>query len=303
MQMKQRWFALCIAAVLLLSSAAAAQNTTAQTRVFDYAGLFYDEEAEMLETAIDAFQADTGYDFAILVTDFEHGYGNYQDLCDEFYLNQSLGLGMNRTALLCFLDLQSEGYYYYFVSYFGDLRFLMVDEDIQYLVDSAMDYFVKGDFTSGLLWTIYMLQEAVLNIGNMNSEIRVYDYAELLSAEEKETLEAAIAEFRAISGMDFLYLSTDIQMDGNENGEYLTEFYDVHGFGEGDSRSGAAFYLDYDLDTLYVDYYIRNFGDMDRHASSETLDSILEICMPLMDEGEILDAVLQTLDIYSAQFQ
>ncbi|MBE0600471.1 MAG: TPM domain-containing protein, partial [Firmicutes bacterium] len=127
--MKKRCFAILLAAVLLLSATAFGEEA-AVVRVFDTAGLFSAEDAAALETAIAGFQAATGYDFAILVSDVDHEYDDYQLLCDEFYQSMGLGLGMNHTAILCFLDLYGEGYYY--ISVFGDLKNLMGEEDIQY---------------------------------------------------------------------------------------------------------------------------------------------------------------------------
>ncbi|MFH1512681.1 MAG: TPM domain-containing protein [Bacillota bacterium] len=295
--MKKRLFALAITAVVLLASLAFAQSESADTRVFDYAGLFTAGEAETLKAAIIDYQENTGYDFAIMVTDVDHGYDDYQTLCDDFYVSKSLGLGMNRTAILCYLDLYGDGYYY--VSVYGDLKNLMVEEDILYLADNAMEYFYDGDFPGGFTWTMNMLAEALLNIGIMDQTTRVFDYAEVLSDEDVETLEAAIADSRALSGRDFLYLSTYEDLAGNETGDYMFEFYEKHGFGSGEERSGVAIYLD-----LFVgSYYVQNFGDMDTFVSQDSLNTIVANCNELLGEGKILPAVLQVIGDYSAYFQ
>ncbi|MBN1777746.1 MAG: TPM domain-containing protein [Clostridiales bacterium] len=297
--MKKRLFIFLMAAVLLLSSAALGEE--ASSRVFDYAGLFSAADAEALEAAIVGFQESTGYDFAILVSGLNYGYDDYQSLCDDFYLSKSLGLGMNDTAILCYLDLYGDGYYY--ISVYGDLKNLMVNDNLQYLADNAIEYFYDDDFSGGFMWTMDFLSRALIRIGVDNPSWRVFDFAEILFDTDIETLEAAIAGFRALSGMDFLFLSTYDEMKDNENGEYATEFYFRHGFGDGVNRSGALIYLDLDLDTLYFNYYIRCFGDMDEYVSQEALDTILDSCAPLMDEGEILSAALQIIDDYAACFR
>jgi len=295
--MKKRAFALLVAAVLLLAAASFAQEETAYTRVFDYAGLFSDSEVETLSAAILDFQENTGYDFAILTTNEDLGTTDYQQLCDDFYVDRSLGLGMNQTAMLCYLDLYSDGYYY--ISAYGDLKNLMVTEDIQYLANTGMEYFVKGDFAGGFEWTVNMLAEALTNIGTMNETIRVYDYAELLTDDEVAALESAIADFRTLSGMDFLYLSTCEDLQGNDDGDYMSEFYDVHGFGDGDNRSGVMIYLD-----LYNgSYFVQNFGDMDDLVPQEALNRIVSDSNVPMGEGRVLDAVLQVINDYAAYFQ
>lgn len=293
--MKKRLFVLVMAAVLLVSTIAMGEENAG--RVFDYAGLFSGAEAEELEAAIIDFQENTGYDFAILVSDIDHGYDDYQQLCDDFYVDQSLGLGMNHTAVLCFLDLYGEGYYY--VSVFGDLEYLMVAEDIQYLAETAMNYFYDGDFLGGFTWTMNILTQALSNIGAADPSTRVFDYAELLSEADIETLEAAIADFKALSGYDFLYLSTYEELDGNQDGDYMEQFFLAHGFGVGEQHTGVVIYLD----LYYGNFYVQNFGDMDAFVSQDSLNVIVEDASPLMGEGKILPAVLQIVDDYAAYFR
>ncbi len=295
--MKKRILLLIMAAVLLLNTAALAQAESADTRVFDYAELFSADEVETLRAAIIDFQENTGYDFAILITSENLGTTDYQQLADDFYVSKSLGLGMNDTAVLCYLDLYGDSYYY--ISVYGDLKNLMATEDIQYLIDQSLPYFTQGSFSDGFLWMMHILTEALTNIGSVNQTTRVFDYAEILSDEERTTLEAAIADFRTLSDRDFLFLSTYEEMEGNENGDYMMEFYKSHGFGSGEYRSGMMIYLD-----LFAgSYYIQNFGDMDSYVPQESLNLIMQQSNPLMAEGRVLDAALTVINAYSQYFQ
>ncbi len=294
--MKQRALAFCTAVLLLCATAALAADAP-ETRVFDYAGLMTAEDAETLQAAIIDFQENTGYDFAVLTTNEDLQTTDYQQLADDFYVDHALGLGMNQTAVLCYLDLYGEGYYY--VSVYGDLKNLMVTEDIQYLADQGMESFTQGDFLGGFTWTINLLTEALIHIGSVNQSVRVYDFAELLTQEETAALEAAIAEFRALSGRDFLYLSTNDNLIGNENGDYMEEFYAKHGFGEGDNRSGVMIYLDLQGGS----YYVQNFGDVDELVSEDAVAAIITDANGPMGEGRVLDAVLGVIQAYTAYFQ
>lgn len=311
--MKKRWLPLLLAAALLLSPGAYAQEhgakrtaapvetaapaETADTRVFDDAGLFYPEEKETLEAAIVDFQENSGYDFAILATENDPGDSGYQKLADDFTKEKSLGLGMNRTAILCILDLSGDGYYY--ISVYGDLKRFMVEEDIQFLADKGMDYFEDGDFLGGFQWTIGMLDEALANIGNMNQTTRVYDYTGVMTDGEIAAVETAIADFRALSGMDFLFLSTAEDLKGNEDGEYMTEFFDKHGFGDGENRSGLVMYLD----LFNGSYYVQPLGDMKGAVPQDKGQEILDGIVPLMNDAKVADAVLQVIDAYAAYFR
>jgi len=295
--MKKRIFLLLMAAVLLLGTVSFAQEETPDTRVFDYAELFSADDAETLRAAIIDFQENTGYDFAILTTAEDLGTTDYQQLTDDFYVDKSLGLGMNNTAILCYLDLYGDGYYY--ISVFGDLKNMMVAEDIQYLIDNSMEYFQEGAFVDGFVWITHILTEALTNIGSVNQDTRVLDYAELLTEEETATLEAAIADFRALTDRDFLFLSTYEEMEGNEEGDYMGTFYASHGFGSGEYHSGVMLYLD----LFNSSYYVQNFGDLDTYVSQEDLNAIMEQSKPLMGEGKILDAVLLVINAYADRFR
>lgn len=296
--MKKRLTALLLAMVLVLGSSALAQGETADAgaRVFDYAGLFTAEQADTLQAAIIDFQENTGYDFAILITTEDTGYDDYQQLADDFVAANALGLGMNHTAILCYLDLLGDGYYY--ISVYGDLKNMMVTQDIQYLIDTGLDYFYKSDFTGAFTWTMHMLTEALNNIGSVENT-RVFDYAEVLADEDTQTLETAIAAFREKTDRDFLFLSTYEDLDGNEDGDYMQTFYSSHGFGAGDQQSGVIMYLD----MFNGFYYIQNFGDLDSFVSQEALNEIMAQCTPLMSEGEIAQAVLLVIDAYAGHFE
>lgn len=293
--MKKGCLALLLAAALLFSATALAEG--AAVRVFDYAGLFTAAETEALEAAIAGFQSATGYDFAIFVSDVDHGYDDYQLLSDDFFAAKSLGLGMNRTAMLCILDLYDEAYY--FVSPYGDFRYLMTNEDVQYLVETMMNHIYDHDLTGGFLWTMDITRLALSEIGVMQPDRRVYDVAGFLTETDAGTLEAAIADFRALSGYDFLYLSTDGEMDGNQEGDYMEEFYLSHGFGEGEAQSGAMVYLD----AFTGNFYLQNFGDLAMIISNESLNGFAEHSKGLMGDSEILPAVLRILDDYAAYFR
>lgn len=295
--MKKRLFGLILAAILLFSAAACAQSETDDTRVFDYAGLFSAEEAETLNAAIADFQQNTGYDFAIMITYEDLGEVDYQQFCNALYTSQSLGLGMNHTAMVCYLDLYGDGYYY--ITPYGDFINIMGQDDFKFLAEYGMEYFTKGDFAGGFTQTMNILAEALSTMGTKHPDIRVYDYAEILSDKETETLEAAIADFRALSGIDFLFLSTYEGMTGNEDGDYMSEFFNVHGFGDGDSRSGVMFYLD-----LYSgSYYVQNFGGIDGIVPQEDLNVIVSDAEEMMMNRELLPAVLYVIEAYSAYFR
>ena len=300
--MKKRLFLFILAAVMLLSPAAYSQSETDNTRVFDDIGLYSQEQLTTLQSAISDFQKLTGYDFSIVIVTDALGYSDYQELSDAVYLTMGLGLGISQAAVICTLDVYEDGSFYLYVSAYGELKYLMDEDDLQYLLDNIKDAITAGELTEGFLWTMNIIAEATGSLAT-NSGNRVYDFGDILTDEETDAINAAIADFRALSGMDFVYLSTDETWEGNADGDYMVEFYDWRGFGGGGSRSGAMIYLALDLESGYFDYYIRNFGDMDSNVSQEALNGILETCNQLMNQNELADAVLQVIGSYSEYFR
>jgi uncharacterized membrane protein YgcG len=300
--MKKRLFSLILAAALLLSAAACAQSEADDTRVFDDIGLYTQEQADTLESAIRDFQKQTGYDFAIVIVTNALGYSDYQEMSDAVYQAFSLGMGMSRAAVVCSLDVYEDGTYYLYVSVYGELKYLTDENDLQYLLDNIKGDISDGKLTEGFLWAMNIIEDATGSLAS-NYSRRVYDFAELLTDEETETIESAIADFRALSGVDFVCLSTDENLDGNDDGDYMVQFYDWRGFGEGDNRSGAMMYLKVDLENSYVDYFLRNFGGIDSKVSQESLEGIIATCGPLMNQNRFADAILQVIEAYSAYFR
>lgn len=83
-------------------------------------------------------------------------------------------------------------------------------------------------------------------------ETRVFDYADLLSADEEAKLDAYIAQLRDDTGYDFVFLA-DTELEYVEDYDtaeraaiaHADDFYDYGGFGdESNGWSGMIFYLD-----------------------------------------------------------
>ena len=299
--MKKRLFLLIMAAVLLLAPAAYSQSEAPGTRVFDDVGLYTQEQLDTLESAIGDFQKQTGYDFSIAIVTEALGYSDYQALSDAIYLNMGLGRGISDAAVLCTLDVYEDGSFYLYVSVYGELKYLTVDEDRQYLRDTIVEYLSDGSFVDGFIWAMNIFTEAEANLA-LNDSTRVYDFADMLTDEETATLESEIADFRALTDADFLFLSTYGEMEGNEDGEYMYGFYDRYGFGTGATRTGAMVYIDLHEDNHFY-YYIKNYGNMDTAVSQDTLNTIMGLIKPLMESGEILDATKLIIQSYEAYLQ
>ena len=75
--------------------------------------------------------------------------------------------------------------------------------------------------------------------------LRVFDGADILTDEEEKELDAQISESIERTGHD-LVIVTDVTDYGLGQMEYADDFYDYNGFGFGDQREGAVFFVDMD---------------------------------------------------------
>jgi len=80
---------------------------------------------------------------------------------------------------------------------------------------------------------------------------RLYDYAGLLTQEEKIELESKIQEASDQMNMDLVILTTD-DKGGKSMAAYADDFFDEGGFGVGDEQSGLLFLIDMEDRTVYL---------------------------------------------------
>jgi uncharacterized protein len=105
---------------------------------------------------------------------------------------------------------------------------------------------------AAVIFAIVLVLIAALPVAAAADGTRVFDYAGLLSSDEVERLDAYIAELRAKTGCDFVFL-TDTVLAYEEDYDraeraaiaYADDFYDYGGFGdETNDWSGMIFFLD-----------------------------------------------------------
>lgn len=146
---------LIVTAVLCFVSSAFAE----QWRVFDSAGLFTDEEVEMLEQAIFDFQRDTKFDFAVLTTDDYLGK-NSAEIAKAFFVAENLGFGQHGSGILYYLATY-DGMLYSTVSCSGEMR-LSFDQSKRGIALETVDRFIEnGEYTEAVFCMIESATEAV----------------------------------------------------------------------------------------------------------------------------------------------
>jgi len=100
---------------------------------------------------------------------------------------------------------------------------------------------------------------------------RVFDMANLFSAEEKASLEAKIQENKSTYNQDFVIVTTN-DADGKSSQNYADDYFDYNGFGVGSAKSGFLFLIDLDNGQIYIS----TSGNAKRHLNDERLDNALD---------------------------
>lgn len=130
-----------------------------------------------------------------------------------------------------------------------------------------------------LLLALCLMLSAFVPVFAEETDRKVYDYAGLFSAEEKEALQARAEEIVRECGMDMVFLTTE-STGGTDAKHYAADFYEENGFGVGADYSGIIMIIDMgerDAEivtcgraiTVFTDYYIDKIWNSMRGSLSD----------------------------------
>ena len=123
---------------------------------------------------------------------------------------------------------------------------------------------------------------------------RVFDEAQLFSAEEVQSLEAAIATFQKDAGMDFV-VYTSMKDHGTSDSDYeaaADDYYDHGGFGFGEEYDGLLYYLNMN----YRIQTISTAGRMIDFLTDERINHILDASYDKLRAADYAATAQITLD-------
>lgn len=146
---------------------------------------------------------------------------------------------------------------------------------------------LKKRWAAALLLVLVALHAAALAAG-----ARVYDMADLFSAQEEKELEEAIARFQEETGMDFVIVTSDEPVKDGEQHRAADEFYIRGDFGLGAEGSGALYYID-----MYNRYhYLYTRGEMIDYLTGARIDAAIDGGKSLLAQGDYVGAALEMMD-------
>lgn len=102
-----------------------------------------------------------------------------------------------------------------------------------------------------IILTFFSLSQTVLAVPSVNPSEKVYDFADLFTDEEENTLFNYINDFIESYQMDMAIITTN-ENDKSTAEIYADDFYDYNGFGIGDTYDGLLFLIDMDTRTMHI---------------------------------------------------
>ncbi|HIS18455.1 MAG TPA: TPM domain-containing protein [Candidatus Coprovivens excrementavium] len=116
----------------------------------------------------------------------------------------------------------------------------------------------------------------VLRTPLVDSDDRIYDFANILNDNEIKELNDLIEEYEEETGFTFVFLSADnFYTSDIDNEDYAVDFYDYNDFGIDDEYySGIILYRNANISTPY--YAIYTFGETQLYYDDERLNDILD---------------------------
>lgn len=119
---------------------------------------------------------------------------------------------------------------------------------------------------------------------------RVFDQAELMTAQEVQSLESLIAKLRREYGMDIAVL-TSKDAPVNRSQAYADGFYDKNGLGMGTDGSGMLLLIDMKNRVPTIS----TKGLMIRYLTDARLDALLDTADPYLQQGAFGQAASQVI--------
>lgn len=116
----------------------------------------------------------------------------------------------------------------------------------------------------------------VLNTPLVDADDKIYDFSDVLTAEEEQLLKDKIEEFISLTNMDVVIVTVDLPYSyDSKNEEYAADFYDYNDFGINfDKYSGILLLRNtYSSDPYYNIY---TFGDAQLYYTGNVGEAILD---------------------------
>lgn len=232
---------LVVFALLICIPLSFADDQNEKYNVYDDTGTLSKDQVNDLEDRIRNFVETYQLDLVFLFTDnYKSSYNaaSLSDMCKLFYQEHECGYGSEKSGIIIGVDKEKGEYDY---KIYGSLPEGLKKEAVSIILDSVLSEYRYHfhDMYRGIADTVDLFDAAL-----SKREVKLFDFADLLTDSEEEAIRGRIAKFRDQYQMDLVYFTTDSVYFNGEFHLFLKDTYDYLNFGYKDSNDGVMFGLD-----------------------------------------------------------
>jgi len=137
------------------------------------------------------------------------------------------------------------------------------------------------------------------NVSAFDTSLKVYDYAQVLTPSEEETLKNNIDNYIRNYDMDMALVTVKYHTK-KDTMNYADDFYDYNGFGIGTNNDGVIFVIDFTFG--YTDIWMSTTGKAINFYTDSRIDNILDKVALNKNNGyyAMLDAFIKESSYYAS---
>ena len=132
---------------------------------------------------------------------------------------------------------------------------------------------------------------SILSTPKVDETEKVYDFADLLTSSEEESLYSEISNFINNSDLDMAIVTIDSNPK-NFAREYADDFYDYNHFGIGNTRDGLIFLIDMDTREMWIS----TSGEAQLVYDDYRIDRILDATYDKISQQQYYDCALSFIE-------
>ena len=136
----------------------------------------------------------------------------------------------------------------------------------------------------------------ISNVNALDTNLKIYDYRDLLSDNEENLLKEKIDEFIDTYQMDMVLVTVD-EHNSDSTEEYADDFYDYNGFGIGKHHDGLILVIDNNFEKENL--WISTTGEAIRMFDDYRIDKILDVIYEEYDYYELFDKFIDECSYYA----
>lgn len=142
----------------------------------------------------------------------------------------------------------------------------------------------------------------VMRTPYVDSSLKIYDYANILSDEEEKELKPLIDKYIEETGMDMVFVSIDMPYyNDHDNEDYAADFYDYNDFGLNDSHYSGVLLLRnaYEQDPYFNVY---TFGEGQLYYDYDRCEMMLDHIYPYFKQKEYNEGIKLFIDDFTSYY-